>query len=214
MASLIKAAFALTAKILGFSALLILSALFSALQHRLTKTNRGIVPLLVRALTLLSCLGIAKLMNLPAPKIAFVFLCIAVIIGSRLTLMGLTGGIACGKSTVSAELIANGWTVIDADKIAREIMDTDEELKHLVVQAFGEEVIGQKATRSKSMTIDRDKLGQIIFASPSKRKQLNSLTHPRIFKAIFTEIFNNRVLRCRSRVILDAPLLFETGIFA
>jgi dephospho-CoA kinase len=50
-----------------------------------------------------------------------------------MNIWGLTGGIACGKSTVSEEMNKDGWTVIDADKIAREIMDTDEELKQLVI---------------------------------------------------------------------------------
>ena len=61
-------------------------------------------------------------------------LCTAALVGSRFCMVGLTGGIACGKSAVSSELQRDNWTVIDADKIAREIMDSDEELKLLVVQ--------------------------------------------------------------------------------
>jgi dephospho-CoA kinase len=129
-------------------------------------------------------------------------------------MVGLTGGIACGKSAVSSELQRDNWTVIDADKIAREIMDSDEELKLLVVQTFGDDVIENPDTyRKKGLRINRTKLAQIVFGNPLKRKQLNSLTHTRIFKAIFKEMFVVCILRCRTKVVLDAPLLFETKIF-
>jgi dephospho-CoA kinase len=86
------------------------------------------------------------------------------IIGAQLRIIGLTGGIACGKSTVSNELTKHNWKIIDADKISREIMDTDQELQNLVFTNFGDEIVDLKEPNIK--TIDRTKLGQIIFADP------------------------------------------------
>ena len=78
-------------------------------------------------------------------------------VGARLRVIGLTGGIACGKSTVSNELIKQNWTIIDADKISREIMDTDQELQSLVFSNFGDDILDLHEPNKK--TIDRTKLG-------------------------------------------------------
>ena len=86
--------------------------------------------MLVRVLSIDVSIRLFNLLS-PGPlqKIAaaIIVICFSYL-GSKLRVFGLTGGIACGKSTVSSELIQHGWIVIDADKISREIMDKDEEL--------------------------------------------------------------------------------------
>ncbi|TRY69625.1 hypothetical protein DNTS_032744 [Danionella cerebrum] len=105
-------------------------------------------------------------------------------------LVGLTGGIASGKSTVSSQLRELGCPVIDADVVARKVVEPQSVAHRLIVQHFGREVLLDNGE------IDRKKLSQIIFSSPEKRRLLNSITHPEIHKEIY--------------VILDVPLLFET----
>jgi dephospho-CoA kinase len=188
---------------------MLLCALFSTVQHRVTSTTKGVLPLMARGLSFVVILVCLRKAGAKSDLITLMALTLSSLAGSRIVVFGLTGGIACGKSTVSNELVDNGWTVIDADKISREIMDTNEELKRLVISTFGEEVIERN---SAGLTIDRTKLGSIIFANPQKRKLLNSMTHPRIFREIFTQIVKARILSWRERVIIDAPLLFESKI--
>ncbi len=121
--------------------------------------------------------------------------------------IGLTGGIATGKSTVSRMLVEAGLPVIDADLIAREIVQPGEMAYREIVQAFGSEVL------RKDGSIDRKLLGRLIFAQPSRRKQLDQITHPKILQAIQDEL---AVLRAKGTpiVVLDIPLLLETGMDA
>ncbi|MBN3296522.1 dephospho-CoA kinase domain-containing protein [Amia ocellicauda] len=118
-------------------------------------------------------------------------------------LVGLTGGIASGKSTVSAALRELGCAVIDADVVARQVVQPDSPAYRLIVQHFGPEIL------LESGEIDREKLGSIIFSIPEKRRLLNSLTHPEIHKAMLKQILTF-FLRGYRYVILDVPLLFET----
>lgn len=161
---------------------MLLCALLSTAQHRVTRTTKGVLPLIARVLSIVSIWVCLRKVGVTSELLTLIALALSSLAGSRMLVFGLTGGIACGKSTVSAELVNHGWTVIDADKISREIMDTDEELKRLVVSTFGEEVLERTST---GLTIDRTKLGSIIFANPKKRSQLNAMTHPRIFREIF-----------------------------
>jgi dephospho-CoA kinase len=88
--------------------------------------------------------------------------------------IGLTGGIACGKSTVAARLRERGALIIDADQVAREVVAPGEPALAAVVKAFGAELLlpdGQ---------LDRAALGKRVFADPAQRRQLEALTHPAI----------------------------------
>lgn len=120
-------------------------------------------------------------------------------------LIGLTGGIATGKSTVSSALKSFGFEVIDGDQIAREIVEPGNRAYNKIKRVFGPEVINEDGR------LNREKIGQIIFNDHVKRKLLNSITHPEIYKTIAW-----RCLLCLWRrdnlVVLDLPLLFETGI--
>ncbi|XP_055038760.2 dephospho-CoA kinase domain-containing protein [Misgurnus anguillicaudatus] len=118
-------------------------------------------------------------------------------------LVGLTGGIASGKSTVSSQLRELGCPVIDADVVARKVVEIESPAYRLILQHFGREVLLENGE------IDRQKLGQIIFSNPEKRRLLNSITHPLIHKEMFKQILLYFIKGYRY-VILDVPLLFET----
>uniref|UniRef100_UPI00398ECC1B dephospho-CoA kinase domain-containing protein isoform X1 n=2 Tax=Pristiophorus japonicus TaxID=55135 RepID=UPI00398ECC1B len=128
-------------------------------------------------------------------------------IKKKMFLVGLTGGIASGKSTVAAVFRELGCPVVDADQIARQIVELDSPVYWAIVRTFGEEIL------QEDRQINREKLGSIIFSDMEKRKLLNSITHPAIHKAMFKQIFKYFIQGYRY-VILDVPLLFETNKLA
>src|SRR5690554_3104871 len=119
-------------------------------------------------------------------------------------LIGLTGGIASGKSTVSSYLEELGAIIIDADKIAKYTLKKGEKAFKGVIDYFGEDILNRDGE------INRSKLARIIFNDQKKRKILENITHPIIIKKINKKIEeyqeSNRI------IILDAPLLFEVGL--
>ncbi|XP_025931981.1 dephospho-CoA kinase domain-containing protein isoform X1 [Apteryx rowi] len=123
---------------------------------------------------------------------------------STMFLVGLSGGIASGKSTVVAVFRELGCAVIDADVIAREVVQPHFKAYQQIVQYFGTEIL------LESGEINRKALGNIIFSHPEKRQLLNSITHPEIQKEMLKQILKYFVLGYRY-VILDIPLLFETN---
>ncbi|XP_035261979.1 dephospho-CoA kinase domain-containing protein [Anguilla anguilla] len=118
-------------------------------------------------------------------------------------LVGLTGGIASGKSTVSSALRDLGCPIIDADVVARQVVEPNSLAYMRIVQHFGSEILLENGE------IDREKLGQIIFSCMEKRRLLNSITHPEIQKAMLWQILFY-FFRGYRYVVLDVPLLFET----
>ncbi|XP_038847452.1 dephospho-CoA kinase domain-containing protein [Salvelinus fontinalis] len=118
-------------------------------------------------------------------------------------LVGLTGGIASGKSTVSSLLRELGCPIIDADVVARKVVEPHSPAYCRIVKHFGPEILLENGE------IDRQKLGELIFASEDKRRLLNSITHPEIHKAMLKQIVVF-FLRGYRYVVLDVPLLFET----
>jgi dephospho-CoA kinase len=114
--------------------------------------------------------------------------------------MGLTGGIASGKSLVSQTLKGLGMTVIDADDVNHELMAKDETVKQEVGETFGPEVL------TAGGTIDRGRLGQIVFRDPERRRQLERIMHPRILAQLWL-----RARESKDDVVLDIPLLIEQG---
>src|SRR5262245_51339242 len=95
-------------------------------------------------------------------------------VGRPFLLVGLTGGIASGKSTVSRQLAELGCQVIDADVLAREVVAPGEPALQAIVEAFGREVLRPDGS------LDRPRLGALIFADPGKRQRLEDITHPAI----------------------------------
>jgi dephospho-CoA kinase len=115
--------------------------------------------------------------------------------------VGLTGGVASGKSTVGEIFTALGATVIDADVLAREVVAPGTDGLAEVVKAFGEDVL------TASGELDRAKMGEIVFADQAKRKTLESIIHPRVRE-------RGAELEKAARgpiVIHEIPLLVETG---
>ena len=121
-------------------------------------------------------------------------------------LIGLTGGIATGKSTVSAMLREKGATVLDADEIAREVVAPGTAGYADVVKAF-------PGTVSADGTLDRKALAARVFSSPSDRRTLDGILHPRIQEA-FLEKSQALADQGVQRIIYDAALLIETGLHA
>jgi dephospho-CoA kinase len=118
-------------------------------------------------------------------------------------LVGLTGGIASGKSTASKMLADRGAVIIDADVIAREVVEPGEDAYHKIIEHFGPDVL------QLDKRIDREKLGKIVFNDPSKRVLLNELTHPKVMRIIADRLEELR--GSESIVVCDIPLLAEVG---
>lgn len=119
-------------------------------------------------------------------------------------LIGLTGGIATGKSTVASMLTARGAVVVDADRLAREVILPGSTGFDEVVARFG------RAVLEASGTVDRARLGAIVFADPQARAGLEEITHPRI-RALMNERVQAALDSPAPLVVADIPLLFEGG---
>jgi len=119
-------------------------------------------------------------------------------------LIGLTGGIATGKSTVDRMLAARGATVIDADELAREAVRPGEPTLDRVVERFGEEILNSDGS------LDRGRLGKIVFAASDARHDLERITHPRIIE-LTQERIDAALSGTAPLVVVDIPLLFENA---
>ncbi|MBF6634685.1 MAG: dephospho-CoA kinase [Planococcus sp. (in: Bacteria)] len=120
-------------------------------------------------------------------------------------IIGLTGSIASGKSTVSEMLKNSGYPIIDADLVARQVVEPGSDTLEQIEQAFGPEVIREDGT------MDRPKVGEIIFNDPAKRKILNDIIHP----AIRQEMLQQRhdyMTEGYKTIVMDIPLLFESRL--
>lgn len=116
--------------------------------------------------------------------------------------IGLTGGIGSGKSTVSALLAARGAVIIDADRIAREVVEAGTPGLARVVEEFGREVLGADGS------LDRAALAAVVFADPEARRRLDGIVHP-LVRARATELTG--AAPPDAVVVNDVPLLVETG---
>lgn len=113
-------------------------------------------------------------------------------------IIGITGSIACGKSTISNYLKSKGYIVIDADKIGHEALD-DDYVKEKLILAFGNEIL-------ENNKINRQKLGELVFGNSSNLNVLNSIIHPEIRKKILEKIDKNND---KELIFIDVALLFE-----
>jgi len=118
-------------------------------------------------------------------------------------IVGLTGGIATGKSTVCAELAARGWPVIDADRIAREVVACGTSGLHQVAEVFGADILAPDGE------LDRARLAGIIFADAAARKTLNGIVHPLVREQMRRETDSLLTSAPEDTVVWDVPLLFE-----
>lgn len=117
-------------------------------------------------------------------------------------IIGLTGNIGCGKSSLSSIFIQEGIDIVDADIVARQIFE-DKELLNQVFDTFGSTI------KNEDNTLNRKALANIVFNDDKELVKLNNLTHPAIRKKILNEIENLRIQN-KKVVILDAALLIES----
>lgn len=117
-------------------------------------------------------------------------------------MIGLTGGIASGKSTVSRRLAVLGAAIIDADKLARKVLEPGSKGFSLATAEFPEAVLPDGK-------LDRKTLGRIIFSDPKRRRALEAIVHPAVIAAIKTQ--GNKLEKAGRVVVADIPLLYETG---
>ena len=120
--------------------------------------------------------------------------------------VGLTGGIASGKSTVARMLAEKGAVLIDFDELAHAVQEPEGAVWREIIRHFGEEILHE------DRTIDRRKLGETVFADREKRELLNRLVHPAIFEEWQRRLAEIRVRRADAIVVSDIPLLIEAGL--
>jgi len=118
--------------------------------------------------------------------------------------IGLTGGIGSGKSTVSRFLAEQGAVIIDADKIGHEAFKPDSEGWHKVVATFGKQIL------TPDGNIDRRKLGEIVFGNPESLSRLNQIMHPLMYDMLKEQLEEYRQRGVRVAV-LEAAILLEAG---
>lgn len=120
--------------------------------------------------------------------------------------IGLTGGVASGKSTVAAMLRALGAVVLDADAIVRELQQPGTPVFRAIVEAFGPGVVRADGT------LDRAALGRRVFADPEARRRLNAIVHPAVRERLHQEVDRlQRRLPPDAVIVLDIPLLLDTA---
>ena len=121
-------------------------------------------------------------------------------------LVGLTGGIGAGKSSVSARLAARGAVVVDADAIVRELQASGTPVFEAIVERFGPEVVGPDGE------LDRPALAAVVFGDPEALRDLNGLVHPAVGAEVLRRVEEQRATD--RVVVLDVPLLVESGRYS
>lgn len=122
-------------------------------------------------------------------------------------IVGLTGGYASGKNTVAKMFVELGAVLIDADKLARKVVEPGKPAWKGIVAHFGERIL------LENKEIDRKALAKLIFEDEVEREILNSLVHPRVLEEELREIDEIREKKPDAIVILNVPLLIESGHF-
>jgi len=123
----------------------------------------------------------------------------------RFLLVGLTGGIATGKSTVSEILRQLGGEIIDADRLARDVVEPEQPAWKQIVAEFGGGIVTAEGA------LDRKKLGAIVFADPERRKRLEAITHPAIRARFQARLDELAAQGFAGIVVFDAPVMIESG---
>lgn len=124
---------------------------------------------------------------------------------SDLIVAGLTGNIASGKSTVADFLRRSGALIIDADQIAHDVVAPGRPALAEIRRHFGEDILTPEGV------LDREKLGRMVFEDPDARRRLEAIVHPRVSAEIDRQMADIEEHHPDAVVIMDIPLLFETG---
>jgi dephospho-CoA kinase len=127
--------------------------------------------------------------------------------------IGLTGGIASGKSEVARMLAERGSLVIDADSVGHALLEVDE-VRDQIIARFGAGVLTRAGARATDAPrIDRKRLAAVVFASPAERRALEAIVHPRMRDRFLATIegVEHAEGACARRVLIDAAVLFEAG---
>ncbi len=119
--------------------------------------------------------------------------------------LGVTGNISSGKSTVARALEQRGAVVVDADQLAREVVETGTKTLERLVKAFGNEILQSDGS------LNRERLGQMVFADTKVRATLNQIIHPEIGRKSVEVLQKLRERVDIPLVVYEAPLLFEVG---
>lgn len=120
-------------------------------------------------------------------------------------LVGLTGGIASGKSAVAAILRRLGAAIINADDLSREVVQPEQGAWEEIIKTFGPDIL------QEDRTLDRRKLRQIVFENPEARKKLEAIIHPRV-RALAERKISELAAAGTSIIVYEVPLLFENQI--
>jgi len=123
-----------------------------------------------------------------------------------MVIIGLTGGIGSGKSSVAEMFKDEGAYVIDFDYLARVVVEPDTPAWRDIIDYFGQEIL------SPDRTLNRSKLAEIVFSDAQSRKALEGFTHPRIFEKKDTLLKDIKTKDQKAIVIVDVPLLFELSL--
>lgn len=127
-------------------------------------------------------------------------------LSSRMLLIGLTGGLATGKSTVARMFQACGAHVIDADELARQVVQPGKPAWKDIVRTFGRRVL------RPDRTLDRAALARLVFADRAKLARLNAIVHPRVAREQARLTREIAAKDRRALIVYDVPLLFEAGV--
>jgi len=120
-------------------------------------------------------------------------------------LLGLTGGIASGKSTVAAILRRFGASIINADELSREVVQPGQDAWNEIIKSFGSDIL------QEDKTLDRRKLRKLVFDNPEARKKLEAIIHPRV-RALAERRISELAASGSSIIVYEVPLLFEAQI--
>ena len=120
-------------------------------------------------------------------------------------MVGLTGGIASGKSTVAAILRRLGAAIINADELSRDVVQPEQDAWKEIIKTFGPDIL------QEDKTLDRRKLRKIVFDNPEARKKLEAIIHPRV-RALAESRISELAAAGSSVIVYEVPLLFEAQI--
>jgi dephospho-CoA kinase len=126
-------------------------------------------------------------------------------VSRRFLLVGLTGGLATGKSTVSSMLRSLGCVILDADLLAREVVEPGQPALAAIAREFGPDVLQPDGS------LDRKRLGALVFTDPERRRRLEAITHPAIRDRFTARLAELEAEGFEGLVIWDAPVMIETG---